>query len=171
MDDPQANLRIAKVAGMWLADGFVTAKYHLPSPANRQKTNVLQPCAGYVSKDYDYIEFISQVFTEHGIGHHITERKRHPNRALIWNLNVSGHRRFQAWYAIFGDHLIGRKAKAAQALAGVYNPDMQKLGPGRIKPVWQQERERNAYLLVRKLNSTGASETIITAPPIVGVMG
>jgi len=163
MDNPQASLRIAKVAGMWLADGYVTAKYHLPSPASRSKTNILQPWAGYTSKDYDYIEFIADVLEENGVGYHISERPRHSRRAQTWNLNVNGHRRFQAWYKMLGHELIGRKAEAARALAAVYNPDMQHLGPGRIKPQWQQDRERAAYELVRRLNSGEASETIMVA--------
>src|SRR3990167_1263256 len=122
MDNPQASLRVAKVAGMWLADGFVTAKYYMgASPRNKTKT--LQPQAGYVSKDYDYIEFIRDVLAENEIGCHIAARTRLPNRAQVWNLNVTGHLRFQAWYETFSPELFGRKLLAAQALANAYNPD------------------------------------------------
>lgn len=143
---------------MWLADGFVTAKHYLQ--AGRAKTKTLQPQAGYTSKDYDYIEFIRDVLHENGIGCYIAERARHPRRAQIWNLNVTGHKRFQAWYQVIGPELFGRKAEAARALASVYRPDFQR-GPGVLKPQWQQDREEAAYLLVRRLNSTKASETIM----------
>ncbi len=76
MDNLHGNLRIAKAAGMWLADGHVTVKYIPVGTKRRQKSPTITPEAGFTSKDYDYIEFISEVLTENGVGHFIHDRKR-----------------------------------------------------------------------------------------------
>ena len=158
MDNPQASLREAMVAGMWLADGFVSSAYR--ENRTRGKTMTLVPQAGYTSKDYDYIEFISQVLSENDVGHYIIERKRIPKRARTWNLTVIGHKRFRAWYQLFRPHLFGRKAEIADALFATHDPLAGGYGP-KPKPQEQQDKELAAHLLTRRLNSTEASETIM----------
>lgn len=161
MDNPQASLRVAQAAGMWLADGFVTAKWIEPKEMRRAKTAAVSPQAGYVSKDYDYIEFLADVLKENGIGRHISERRKLAGRAQTWNLNVNGHKRFRAWFETFEPYLFGRKLEAARALYSCYRPGLSYGGPGVLKSAEQIARERSAYERVRKLNSTEASETIM----------
>lgn len=162
MDNLHGNLRIAQVAGMWLADGHVTVKYIPAGTKKRQKTASISPDAGYTSKDYDYIEFISEVLTENGIGHYIHDRKRYSkNQAPQWAINVRGHKRFRKWIEVFEPYLMGRKLHIAQALRDVWNPDAAYQGAGRRKTEEQREKELAVVALVRRLNSTGPSETIM----------
>ena len=160
MDNLHRNLRIAQVAGMWLADGHITVKY-IPAGKQRRKTPSITPHAGYTSKDYDYIEFISEVLTENDIGHRITDRKQYSKtNAPQWEIQVVGHKRFRRWFETFADYLMGRKLEIGRAIYSAYDPRAAFRGPYK-KTQEQQDKELDVVKLVRRLNSTGRSETIM----------
>lgn len=161
MDNLHGNLRVAQVAGMWLADGHITVKYIPAKTKRRQKTPQISPHAGYTSKDYDYIEFISDVLTDNEIGHRIQDRKRYSKtQAPQWELQVAGHKRFRKWFEVFAPYLFGRKLKIGQALYSVWDPKAAFRGPYQ-KTDAQVAKELEVVRLVRELNSTGPSETIM----------
>ena len=165
MDNLQASQRVAMVAGMWLADGHVTVRYRF---GTRGKSKSLTPVAGYTSKDYDFIEFIQDVLSANDIGCHVYAQQKHPKRAQIWVLTLTGHKRFKSWYTLLRPHLFGRKALAADILVAAYDPKGNKYGQSQ-KPQAQQDKEAAAYELVKRLKSMEASETIRTKAQKAGL--
>lgn len=161
MDNPQANLAAAWIAGLWLADGyFGLSKSDIKGGYTRW-----YPRNSLVCKDKPVIEAAYRLLRESGVGAHISSRKKRDNWSTVYELQCQGWKRTEGLLNLLLPYLVGRKRASALILLSICQTDLHG-GKGRMDAKGHEYREW-CFRTLKALNQRGegASETIIEAPP------
>lgn len=161
MDNQQASLDAAWIAGLWLADG----SFSLQATTEKNGRVRYVPRATLVCKDKPVVERAYTVLRENGVGAYIHKRTNRGDWADVYSLIVSNWKRMDSFMQWIEPYMVGRKRTIVKLLQFVSNPDQG--GAGRLS---DKDYEVRAWVhrAIKWLNRRGeeASETTPPTPPI-----